>query len=375
MSGTIGINNNKILNKIETILNITEHIQKKHPGIIQDDKLEKISVNTEIIRDKYLMETIPILSDVNQDIKDNEKLKKFNEILLSNNIITDLDKQIKNIKGLINEPKEEKVINRKKIVKKLIPKIEDNNVKKLLSEYENYVVKIEISKVPYDICKDCNSLMTIYSNLSEIRCDKCGITDKLKGIIFDDINYYLPEMQNIKASHNDHRRQIRLWLAKISGEDIIEVPAKVIQKLSDYCIKNNYNKYNLRYHDWREALKSLGLTKYNDYIPLLMYKMTGISPPQLTIEEKNEVIDLICTIVEVYDDDDIKADKSNNIYYPFYFFKIFSLKFKRGNPKRALLKYIHLQGESTRVNNDKKWKKICDQLELVYEPTEKLLYS
>jgi hypothetical protein len=124
----------------------------------------------------------------------------------------------------------------------------------------------------------------------------------------------------------------------------------------------------------RRCLKDIKATKYNENIPYIRRKLTGISPERLFHHE--------IKLSYIYFDKAVSAfnnlmmsSRSNMRYYPYFIFKIIEMILHRADDKKRLdsiVESIHFQRDNTLVHNDRLWSKICEIVpEFVFKKTDK----
>lgn len=243
--------------------------------------------------------------------------------------------------------------------------------KKLFNRYRKINPLTTTIAINYDIC-ECGKPMIINTVTSELLCVSCGSIKELIGTIFEDSQFYNQEGTRYKHGSYIPSHHCKYWLDRIIAKENNEVTQASIEKIKK-CIKrdNIQNLKNLSVEQFRIYLKETKLSKLNDHIPLIKKYITGFSPPQLTHDEVNIIYNYFDKAVKLYSK--IKSDSSTNfIYYPYLLYKILELIITDGSRRNKLLSGIHLQGYNTLVNNDKKWKKICDFYpEFKYKPTDR----
>jgi hypothetical protein len=151
---------------------------------------------------------------------------------------------------------------------------------------------------------------------------------------------------------------------------------KEIEKIVE-CIKIQLAQERIRNIDYitynliRSYLHKNGSSSYNEHIPLIRRLITGVSPPQMTEAELQRVNIYFIRIIKLYNT--VKpSTKINCPYHPYIIYKILEQILQDGQRKSAILKCIHLQSSQTLIQNDRLWKKICENIpEFEYIPTDR----
>lgn len=122
----------------------------------------------------------------------------------------------------------------------------------------------------------------------------------------------------------------------------------------------------------RKMLKEINRTDLNNCVSLILRKLTGVGPPQISesillrgeyiFTEAIKIREKVC-----------KKGRINRNYYPYYIYKIFdAILPPNDTTNRRILQYIHLQGNDTLANNDSEWESICMELpEIKWKPTDR----
>lgn len=214
-----------------------------------------------------------------------------------------------------------------------------------------------VETIPYDICK-CGKPMTVYSDLSELRCDSCGICREVLGAVFSDDQFYPQEGQKTKYSDYAHSRHLRFWMDRIKGD---EDPRSFLDMLDPIraCIRRDgRHPSELTCSYIRGLLKELNITKLNHHAAIIIKLCGGPPPPQTSHEDDRDIAIRFNKTMELYDV--VNPDRCNKPYYPYFIYKIIESKFEGCPEKLRLLEYIHLQSDLTVIKNDNYYQQICD---------------
>jgi ribosomal protein S27E len=395
-SATIDTTNNIILVKLQIIIDIAAILNE-----------EKILIDLEIIQNDYEMGSIKLISDYyllsnnyqksldllefssfddskenNLNEKDSKETIKstyletsnkyytiYQTFIRSNNFVGKIDRYFSILKNTIN--------NKKKSISAESISMVNNKI----SIYESSNILQTVSNIVYNKCTNCNKEMTVFSNLSEIVCIKCGVAIKLYGTVFEDEQFYYQEGQRSKHGSYDPSKHCKFWIERIQGRESKEIPEKVIETIRK-CIKYNNikNKEDITCKEIRKFLSQTKNSKYNEHVPLIRKIVTGESLSQLNDKEVQLITIYFDKVIRIYEE--IKPnEKSNVLYHPYLIYKIIEHIYENKNPidKRKcrervfnILSYIHLQSRETLIENDKIWKKICENIDdIVYKPTDR----
>lgn len=374
---TIDTTNNLILIKLNAMLDIV--------NLIDNPTLEN---EIQVILCNYEMSSIKILSDYymltninDQELKENNKdeyIKKINRyyqnyqsFIQSENIVGKIDRYFLILKKEFKKKQENMCIGHKDM----------QSINNLISLYESSTISQTINNSVYNKCDKCDTEMTIFSNLSEIVCIKCGITIKLYGTVFEDEQFYYQEGQRTKHVSYDPSKHCRFWIERIQGRESKEIPDSVINAIKK-CIRYNNirNKEDITCKEIRKYLSQTKNSKYNEHVPLIRKIITGEPLHQLNDKEVQLITIYFDKVIRVYDE--IKSSKKSNVlYHPYLIYKLIEhiIVNKPKSEYRSsrdrlynILSYIHLQSRETLIENDKIWKRICEKIpDIIYTPTDR----
>ena len=257
--------------------------------------------------------------------------------------------------------------------------------KDFYEQFKKTIVTETYTKTNIDQCQLCGSGVSVDCMKSELHCNNpdCMAIFELNGTIFDDTQMFSQDGQKSKSGTFNPNRHFQRWwdhiLAREPEEEIGEKsdPKNMIgEKLLDKCRKIiSRDKLVLRMlsvNQVRQMLQELKLTKYNCNVPLIMKKLTGIGPPQLSDELSIRVENLFTKAIEI--EEAIRPNnRTNRNYYSYYIFKILDFLIPESDREnRRVLYYIYMQSKDTVEADDIEWEKICIELkEIPYKPTDR----
>ncbi len=337
------------------IKNLLDYIQ---------DKYNEISIN--ILYNYY------ITQNVNRDKNKNEIMIDYNRSIIQLSINEKID-------ILFNKLYKKKIIENRNIkYKKYI---------ELIEKYESifkYIYKYEkTDKQNNSICTTCNGIISINNETSEMICNDCGIIENIIGSVFDNVQVYNQEGFYTKHASYERVKHGEKWLNRIQARDNTEIKKSVINDIKkEFIIENITDIRKISYNLVRNCLRKTNNTKYNEYIPLIIKIITGISPPQLTEKEYSLTLKYFNKVVNIFEQIKPK-DKSNCPYHPHFFRKILEQNCilpenneEQLERKRKILSNIHIQSDNTLKKRDIIWKNICERIKVFhYSPTDKNKYK
>jgi len=351
----------------------------------------KIAAGIQRLNDRYQCIIAPLISEYYTRVN-NDLTTQYYRALVSENILPRLDQ----IFGDLS------VVFEKNNTKK-----KDTAIERLAQQYEHSKIELPIGLTinRTDICPSCNATgvggrgtMVLYTEDSEMRCEKCGHIEGIAGTIFDDNQCYSHDNKSVSLNHKRHDPNVHCtkWLYQlqaketkvISPETIAILDARAVREFTRGGVLRSMHTLTCR--QIRGWLKEMRMAKLNNHIPLLRKLITGlhgeaISPPSLTVDEEMRVLFDFAMIVEIFDSISKRKDvlarfqKSrihNKLYYPYMLLKILSHHLRNDPRLKKLVEGIHFQSSSTIIKDDYIWAQICTVLQergkkYVYTPTDR----
>ena len=228
-----------------------------------------------------------------------------------------------------------------------------------------------------DKCDDCGVLLSVNAERSEKSCPQCARVYPIFGVVFDEAQLHQQEGQRGKSGCFSPSAHYEEWMRNIlalESEELLckkgvdESPAELIRRLNAEAHKRNKIVSMLGVEDVRALLKSIGRTDLNAHTSLILKKLTGRGPPDISKERRLEAGTRFSRVLAVRES--LTENTGNRRYYPYYTIKIFDLILPRGDPDRDVFRFIHLQSTDTLHKNDTEWRRICAELEWEYRPTD-----
>jgi hypothetical protein len=240
----------------------------------------------------------------------------------------------------------------------------------------------DVQLIDYTHCIACGANMIVNATRSELKCpeDDCGIICSLVGTVFDDLQFYSQEGQKAKSGTFNPNRHFRFWWTHILASEPEselavrgETAEKLIDDVNEIIRRDKKILQLLTVVDVRLILQELVHTSnLNKNIPLILKKITGVSPPQLDDGIAVRVENIFSKAIEI--SERIRSDlRVNRNYYPYYIYKILDQLLDPTDFKqRRILCYIYMQSQDTVEADDREWEQVCMHLpEIDYVPTDR----
>jgi hypothetical protein len=244
----------------------------------------------------------------------------------------------------------------------------------MLQEFNNIKLDLKPTEEELDLC-ECGHPMQALAGSSEMICTRCGYLYELKGTVFSDEQFYCQDGTRYKHAGYEPSKHCKCWLERIQARETNTITPEQIGKIEACMLRDGItNKKRLSIEQLRRYLKDSGLTELNEHVALIKRLITGITPPQLSYAETQDITSSFSKAVKAYNI--IRpSNKSNMVFYPYVLAKLIEQHVMNYNKRRSLLSFIHLQGPQTLIQNDQIWQQICDATPgLVYRPTDRYEY-
>jgi len=205
-------------------------------------------------------------------------------------------------------------------------------------------------------CEDCGVEMTLYVSNGFQVCDKCGRQDSI--ITESDKPSYKdppPEVSYFAYKRMNHFNEC---LSQFQGKESTEVPQEVLDKLFLEIKKERINNLALlKPIKIKEYLKKLKLNKYYEHIPQILFRITGIPPPNFS-KQQEEKLRLMFKEIQSPWREECPKGRKNFLSYDYVLYKFMELleidDYKEYFPL--------LKDRDKRYATDKIWKGICKRL-------------
>lgn len=251
-------------------------------------------------------------------------------------------------------------------------------IKKHSLSYITNVIVIKSAKIHYDVCEECGNQMIHDPITSEIKCtsEGCGLIKSLIGVSFE-----CPKAQSNDALIKKKKKYKHLCYSetqlKILQCNVKKVPPqKLINKFLDTLQKNNItNKENITIYVVRSFLKQLGAVEHYKYAAYFRQKAIGFEILRLSNEEHSLIMNLqkIC-IIKYNTHDKLSKNCAHHLYI---LYKVMELPdiIRNDRKRKQLLSQVYMQSQKTLDKRDEIWRKICEELKIVFRPTDRHKYQ
>jgi hypothetical protein len=346
------------INKLKSLISDNKTKKKnKNPELIKKEieEIEKkiITINKKyndyyLNNAKYIFtyfedkQKINDLNNKNTNTSENNKISKF--FNLNNiNIISD--------DNIINNKDKSTINNDSKNIDKYF-----NNITKSLNNYDEF-------NYNYELCKKCNNGEIIFVETEGICiCNNCSNITKF--LIENDKPSYKEPPKEICFYAYKRINHLREILAQFQAKETTNIPIEVFENIKNKIKKERIELKDLTNSKTKEILKNLGYNKYYEHIPFIKDKL-GIKPPLMSTELEDTLCNLFNEIQRPYSKY-CPSDRVNFLNYYYTLYKLCELL----NERKFLPFFPMLKDRDKRIEQDQIWKKICQELNWKFIPTQ-----
>ena len=348
--------------------NQIEHFDKNENSMIE--KLEKkINEFRDIIKnsedeDEIKMYEKKILScerkikkhkqNINNYFLDNHN-DLFNYFKFKQNIENNNNPK-KMIHNFFNKKKNDEMINNNKYNDCI-----QSYLKKNCYEIYNNTCCNQAQDDELDKCSKCEKGELIKSTYDGFFiCNKCHVI--MRYLINNDKPSYKEPPKEISFYAYKRINHFKEILAQFQAKETTDIPDNIIENIKNQIKKERININNLTNKETKTILKKLGYNKYYEHITFIKEKL-GIKPPIMSPQLEETLCNLFIDIQIPY----AKHCPNDRVNFLNYYYTLYKLCELLG--ERSYLQYFPMLKEQKKIEQDKIWKDICDELGWDFIPT------
>jgi len=301
--------------------------------------IENIKCNK--IRDEYYSKTAHILYKYydnikavaqrhhSDDVKDDSKsINEYAEEYEYGNSASSSSRKKRTVIDFLKKTNKKKSYSSTKI-SDFLDMEEKSNRANLLDSYTKvihpgkYKPSRKSKKIEIDICKMCEVEMTLIQSEGLVVCPQCGREEHIL-IDSDKPSYKDPPPE---AGEFTYKRINRFdeWLTQYQAKETTEIPQEVLDSILLEMKKEGItNLCRLTMEKVRGYLKKLGLNKYYEHIPHIIYCLNGLPTPRLSQETEEKLRSMFRQIQDIFDIV-CPDDRTNFLSYSYLLRKLLEL--------------------------------------------------
>ena len=337
------------------------------PGLIRkkNEIMKKLNNKENTLDVNEKIELQDSLYDIKQEIYKNKK--KVKDYYLNNSkFIFDY---FENKKEITNGTNKTTILNSffkvndKSFDENELNRVNENNVQKFFTNLDQTFININDYIYVTDICQSCNKGEMIPVEHEGIMV--CNICAKQVTYLIENEkpSYKEPPKEACFYAYKriNHFKEI---LAQFQAKETTQIPEEVLENIKQQLNKERIPLSKFTNSKAKEVLKKLGYNKYYEHIPFIKDKL-GIKPPIMTPELEETLCNLFMEIQGPYAKF-CPDDRVNFLNYYYTVYKLCELL-----EKNEFLSYFPmLKDKEKRIEQDDIWKKICEELNWVFIPTQ-----
>ena len=346
--------------------------------IVADTRVTIDALHNDIIDEftnnkKVLEESKQELEKIVEEGEGDEKVKELKKnIEKCENKKRDEVNYYLNTSDLLNEyySKKDGQADDKNVEMSVIDFMNKKNKKKDTDDLINkYMVEIDDTIIPektiqnIDMCRICNSVLTLKTTDSVLFCEKCGYTESII-INSEKVSYKDPPRE---SSYFAYKRinHFNEWLAQFQAKETTDIPQEVYDGILAELKKDRFiDMNNLSYKTIRAILKKLKFNKFYEHIPHIINILNGERAPVLT-RQYEEQLRMMFKEIQTPFMEHCPPDRKNFLSYAYVLHKFCELL----ELDDLLIYFPLLKSREKLQQQDKIWEKICRSLQWQYIPS------
>jgi len=254
--------------------------------------------------------------------------------------------------------------------------IETQTVEKRGKIYEDYMRVVEDKIIdPKRIscanneyyCMDCNVPYVICQTESILSCPQCGKSRQFMDTENGKLLTYNEETSSTVVVNFAYKRINHLieHLACFQGRETTNIPNEVLDMLrSEFKMNRIKDSQEISQKLVRETLRKLKLNKYYEHSVMITFLLNGLPPPTIDYETEERLKSMFRDISYSFERNKPKG-RSNFLSYSYCIRKMCEL-IERDD---LAVCFPFLKSREKLENQDKMWKKICEDLRFEFIPS------
>ena len=241
--------------------------------------------------------------------------------------------------------------------------LNNNNVKKFLSNIDESFINVNDFMFQTDVCKHCNigELIPV-EHEGILVCNNCS---KYVMYLFESEkpSYKEPPKEACFYAYKriNHFKEI---LAQFQAKETTQIPPEVIDNIKLQIKKERISLSKFTNTKAKDIFKKLGYNKFYEHIPYIKDKL-GIKPPVMTQQLEEQLCNLFMEIQGPY----AKYCPDDRVNFLNYYYTIYKLCELLGQTQ-FLCYFPLLKDREKQIEQDEIWKKICADLNWEFIPTQ-----
>lgn len=335
-------------------------------GLTEEEITSNIDcIDKKLNLERHLVELLQKYDEQNYLTNNSDILFKYYDLIENGNITSENIVEPKNPNSILNFfNKNKKVADINYDVKRCKGRLTKTA---LLNNYLSNNDREHLKDTPLNAkmqCQYCKSNnVSLLSNDGIIVCQDC---DAIEYVIIDhEKPSYKDPPKEISYFCYKRGNHLNEWISQIQGKETTEIPDEVYDKiLLEFKKQKISNMASLCPKKLRQILKKLELNKYYEHIPHIIFRMNGLSNPNLEPELEEKLRNMFKQVQGPFLQFSPRGRK-NFLSYAYVLHKFFQLLEKDDYLSSVSL----LKSRDKLMQQDIIWKKICDTLHWEFIPS------
>jgi len=239
----------------------------------------------------------------------------------------------------------------------------NNIINDYMKNIDDKIMNERYKDYSYYSCENCKKNMRINEKIGELICENCGNTVDI--IINTEKNSYNDPPKEVNYFSYKRINHFNEWLAQFQAKENTEIPDELYGVIEKEIKKNiNLNPGEINHKQMKEILKKQKFNKYYEHIPYLINIISGKESPKLNRKEE-EILRSLFKEIQIPFMKHCPPERKNFLSYSYVLHKFCELL----EYDNLLCYFTLLKSREKLQQQDKIWKKICEELKWEYIPS------
>jgi len=226
-----------------------------------------------------------------------------------------------------------------------------------------YVIENNEEIIDLDYCGECYVERIFYQSEGIMICPNCATQEKI--LIDSDKPSYKEPPREISYFAYKRINHFNEWLAQFQAKESTDISKDIYKLIKSELLKESYvDMRNLKITKVRDVLKKLNLNKYYEHVPHIINRLSG-RPAPIIDRDVEEKLRLMFKEIQTPWMNNCPNKRSNFLSYSYVLYKCLQLL----EMDDFLKHFSLLKSREKLAEQDKIWKKICEELKWQYIKT------
>ena len=340
---------NQEINTIETYSNINKYLMDTSHMLYQYYDEDRINTKKKIKKKKNSESLNKNISVVDFFTKNN---KLSNQSVIKEDNLSQESNNSEEFESKSIEKKNYKQFSKMEIIDKYFNYIDNK-----------YVIENNEEIIDLDYCGECYVERIFYQSEGIMICPNCATQEKI--LIDSDKPSYKEPPREISYFAYKRINHFNEWLAQFQAKESTDISKDIYKLIKSELLKESYvDMRNLKITKVRDVLKKLNLNKYYEHVPHIINRLSG-RPAPIIDRDVEEKLRLMFKEIQTPWMNNCPNKRSNFLSYSYVLYKCLQLL----EMDDFLKHFSLLKSREKLAEQDKIWKKICEELKWQYIKT------